>query len=65
MGAPPVRAMFWSKSLKELVMVRKRQIVMLGISIGSLTFQKVCQGVAPSISAASVSVSGMLCSPAM
>ena len=57
--------MFWSKSLKLFVMVRKRQIVRLGISIGNLTFQKVCQGVAPSISAASVRVSGMLWRPAM
>ena len=63
-GAPPVRARFWSKSLKLLVSVRNRQIVMLGMRFGSLTFQKICQGVAPSISAASSSVSGMLCRPA-
>ena len=45
MGSPPVRARFWSKSLKLLVMVRKRQMVMEGMSMGSLTFQKVCQRV--------------------
>ena len=52
-GSPPVRARFWSNSLKPLVSERSKQIVMVGMRFGILTFQNVCQAVAPSTFAAS------------
>ena len=58
-------ARFWSKSLKELVSVRKVQMVMEGMTIGILILNSVCSGVAPSMDAASIRSSGMLCRPAM
>ena len=42
-GRPAVSARFWSKSLKELVSVRKVQIVIEGITLGMVTRHSVCQ----------------------
>ena len=57
-GRPPVRARFWSKSLKPLVSDRNMQIVIEGITLGMVTFVRVCHLVAPSIRAASSMSSG-------
>ena len=46
-------ARFWSKSLKELVSVRKVHIVMDGMTFGIVTFHSVCHELAPSMRAAS------------
>ena len=54
-GAPAVRERFWSKSLNELVMVRKVQMVNEGMTSGMVMLFKICQEFAPSISAASIS----------
>ena len=64
-GRPSVSARFWSKSLKELVSVRKVQIVIEGITLGMVTRHSVCHFVAPSILAASSISSGTDCKPAM
>ena len=64
-GEPPVRARFWSKSLKEFVSVRNTQIVTDGMTFGMVTCHSVCQRPAPSIFAASSMSSGMACRPAM
>ena len=53
LGRPPVSARFWSNSLKELVRVRKVQVVMEGITLGMMTLNSVWLPLAPSISAAS------------
>ena len=63
-GLPAVSARFWSYSLKELVRVRKVQMVMEGITLGMVIFHSVCQPLAPSMRAASSISSGTLCSPA-
>ena len=44
-----VSARFWSNSLKELVRVKKRQIVRDGITLGIIIRRSVCVFVAPSI----------------
>ena len=54
-----VSARFWSNSLNELVRVRNVQIVMEGITIGIVTFFKICPEVAPSIFAASIRSPGI------
>ena len=64
-GRPPVRARFWSNSLKPLVSVRKMQMVKELIMLGIVTFHRVCQLVAPSMRAASSISSGTDCNPAM
>ena len=64
-GSPPVSARFWSKSLKELVSVRKEQMVMDGMTIGSFTLMSVWKLVAPSMDAASSRSPGTFCRPAM
>ena len=64
-GIPLVNARFWSKSLKPLVSVRKVQMVMEGMIMGSLTRVSTCQPLAPSISAASISSPGMEVRPEM
>ena len=64
-GWPPVRARFWSKSLKPLVRLRKVQMVMEGMTFGIVTRKSVCQREAPSIFAASSISSGTDWSPAM
>ena len=64
-GAPPVRAKFWSKSLKEFVRVRKVQMVIEGITLGIVTWMSDCQPDAPSMAAASVSSPEMFWMPAM
>ena len=64
-GSPPVRDRFWSNSLKELVKVRKVQMVMLGITMGIVILNRICLAFAPSILAASIRSSGTFCRPAM
>ena len=56
---------FWSKSLKELVSVRKVQMVMDGMTIGMITCFRSCPLFAPSICAASISSPGIFWIPAM
>ena len=63
-GSPPVRATFWSNSLKLLVKVRKVQMVMLGMTRGILILNRISRPVAPSILAASIRSPGTLCRPA-
>ena len=64
-GRPPVRARFWSNSLKPLVRVRKMQMVKELIMLGMVTFHSICQLLAPSMRAASSMSSGIDCRPAM
>ena len=64
-GRPPVRAMFWSNILKELVRVRKVQVVMAGIILGMMTWNSAWEPLAPSILAASIMSSEIACRPAM
>ena len=65
MGWPLVRARFWSNSLKPLVSERNMQMVMEGMTMGSLIRHRVFQGVEPSIWAASIRSSGTAWSPAI
>lgn len=64
-GWPPVRARFWSNSLKPLVRDRNVQMVMEGITLGMVTLNRVWDLVAPSMRAASSMSSGTAWSPAM
>ena len=64
-GIPPVSARFWSNSLNELVSVRKIQMVNDDITFGIVIRTSVCHLLAPSIFAASIISSGMLCNPAI
>ena len=63
-GPPPVRIHTTSKTCSEPMTVRKIQILIVGPSSGSVTRRVACQGVAPSMAAASRSSAGTPCSPA-
>ena len=58
-GSPPVRDRFWSKSLKEFVIVKNVQIVIEGIMFGIVTWMRRCHLFAPSIMAASFKEPGI------
>ena len=55
---PFVKDIFTSNCLKADVSVRNVQIVMVARIIGTFTLKRICDGVAPSISAASITSAG-------
>ena len=63
-GPPPVMIQIVPKSLKVQIELRTMAITLTGRIIGKVMCRKICQRLAPSMEAASVSSSGMPCRPA-